>query len=196
MISDGRLGHFISMAWQLKAAEAITGGPAWVTWGDDRFTIEAQAADRAHATTAQLFEMLQNLLVERFKLKFHREAKEAPGFALVVGKNGPKLGVAKSQDSFLDFGPEGKPRRDGPAKLTLHKYSMPALANLLSALSGASVVDKTALAGEFDFTLAWDETNGPALSTAVQEQLGLKMEPMKTTVSLFVVDSAAMPEEN
>ena len=196
VITDGRLGHLISIAWQLKIAETITGGPAWVTVGLDRFTIEAQAADRAHATTAQLLEMLQNLLVDRFKLKYHRETKEKSGFALVVAKNGPKLGAAKGQETVLDFRPQGKPSPLGPAKLTLRKYPMSALANLLSGLTGTSVVDQTGLTGDYDFTLAWDETNGPSLSTAVQEQLGLKLEPMKTTVSLFVVESAAMPDQN
>lgn len=196
VITDGRLGHFISTAWQLSAGENITGGPAWVTAGIDRFTIQAKAADPAMTTEAQLLEMLQNLLVERFKLKFHRQVKEEAGFALVAGKNGPKLDAAKGEDPVLDLGPEGKPRPGAPVNLAFRKYSMKQLAYILTAISGQPIVDQTGLTGDYDFKLSWDETNGPALTTAVQEQLGLKLEPKKVQVSLFVVDSAEKPEEN
>jgi uncharacterized protein (TIGR03435 family) len=57
-------------------------------------------------------------------------------------------------------------------------------------------VDETGLTGGYDFKLSWNETDGPALTTAVQEQLGLKLEPKKVQVSLFVVDSAEKPDEN
>jgi uncharacterized protein (TIGR03435 family) len=197
VITDGRLGHFIGIAWKLSVGETITGGPDWVTMENDRFTIEAEAANPATATEAQLLEMLQNLLVERFKLKYHRQEKAESGYALVVGRNGPKLGAAKSEDSILDLGPEGKASLfRGPANLAFRKYSMKELANLLTGVSREPVVDETGLAGEYDFKLAWDETNGPALTTAVQEQLGLKLEPKKVTVSLFVVDAAEKPDEN
>ncbi len=194
VITDGRLGHMINIAWGLRSMLAIKGGPDWVLGGFDRFSLEAKAEDPAKATEAQLSEMLQNLLVERFKLKFHYETAERAGFSLVVGKNGPKLGSAKGEDVTLDFGAQGKPGRGGPVNLTLRKYSLAALANLLSQVGPGPVVDKTALSGEYDFTLAWDETNGPALTTAVQEQLGLKLEPTKVSVSTFVIDSAEKPE--
>jgi uncharacterized protein (TIGR03435 family) len=194
VITDGRLGHMINIAWDLRSMLLIRGGPDWVLGGFDRFSLEAKAEDPAKATEAQLLEMLQNLLVERFKLKFHLETAERAGFALVVGKNGPKLGSAKGQDVTLDFGEQGKPGRGGPVNLTLRKYSMAALANLLSQVGAGPVVDKTNLTGEYDLTLAWDEANGPALTTAVQEQLGLRLEPMKVPVSTFVIDSAAKPE--
>jgi uncharacterized protein (TIGR03435 family) len=194
VITDGRLGHMINIAWDLRSMLRIKGGPDWVLGGFDRFSLEAKAEDPAKATEAQLLEMLQNLLVERFKLKFHYETAERAGFAMVVGKNGPKFGSAKGQEAALDFGAKGKPGLGGPVDLTLRKYSMAALANLLSQVGPGPVVDKTGLTGEYDFTLAWDETNGPALTTAVQEQLGLKLEPTKVPVSTFVIDSAAKPE--
>jgi len=70
------------------------------------------------------------------------------------------------------------------------------LANLLSQIGTGQVVDKTGLTGEYDFTLSWDETNGPALSTAVQEQLGLRFEPQKVPISMFVIDSAEKPRDS
>ena len=76
------------------------------------------------------------------------------------------------------------------------KYSMARLAGLLSGLGFGLVIDKTGLTGSYDFTLSWNENTRPALSTALQDQLGLQLEPQKVTLSLFVIDSAEQPDEN
>lgn len=196
VITDGRLGHIINMAWDLRQMQLIKGGPDWALTGFDRYTIQAKAEDPTKATEAQLLEMLQTLLVERFQLKFHRETAEKAGFALVVGKNGPKLKAAKSEEGTISFGAQLKPSPGQPVDLTVRKYSMATLANLLSQIGPAQVVDKTGLTGEYDFRLSWDETNGPALSTALQEQLGLRLEPQKVPISIFVIDSAEKPKDS
>src|ERR1700732_394419 len=104
-LTSGRLGHFITIAFKLHSMLRIKGGPEWVTNGDDRFDIESKAEDPTRATEEQLLHMLQNLLVERFQLKFHWESKEIPVYALVVGKNGPKrLQESKAQDADARFG--------------------------------------------------------------------------------------------
>jgi uncharacterized protein (TIGR03435 family) len=72
---------------------------------------------------------------------------------------------------------------------------MDMLAHVLSRM-GAPVVDKTGLTGEYDFTLAWDDENGPALSSAVRDQLGLVIKPEKIPVSTLIVDSAEKPAAN
>jgi len=72
---------------------------------------------------------------------------------------------------------------------------MPKLADLLSAF-GQPVVDKTGLTGAYDFSLTWDDTNGPQLSTALQQQLGLKFEAQKVPVSFLVIESAEKPTAN
>src|SRR5206468_10991514 len=86
------LSALISAAYDIKD---ISGGPDWLYGrnpGDfEGFQIQASADDPSTATTEQLKQMLQTLLSDRFKLKFHRDSKEAPGHALVVGKNGPKF---------------------------------------------------------------------------------------------------------
>jgi uncharacterized protein (TIGR03435 family) len=64
------------------------------------------------------------------------------------------------------------------------------------AMFGDPVIDKTGLAGTYDFTLAWDETDGPTLATALQEQLGLKFESQKVPVPFFIIESAKKPSEN
>jgi len=101
VITDARLSHLISIAWDLSSMALIQSGPDWIARGDERFDIVAKAEDPAKATEQQLHSMLQALLVERFQLKFHRETKEMPGFALMAAKNGAKLQTSKSEDSGI-----------------------------------------------------------------------------------------------
>jgi uncharacterized protein (TIGR03435 family) len=195
VISAGRLSHLISIAWGLPVQQ-IKGGPDWVMTGFDRYNIESKAEEPSKTTEAQLLAMLQSLLVERFELKFHREPSERPGFALVVGKNGMKVKPAKNNDAFVSFGSDGKPRPGEPATMIARAWSMSRFVEMLNAIAHAPVIDKTGLSGDYDFTLSWDETNGPTLQTAVEEQLGLKLEPQKVPVSLFVIESAQKPSAN
>ena len=195
MITDGRLSHLIGIAYGVSMG-MIKDSPDWVIAGSERFNIEAKADDPAKATEAQLHLMLQTLLAERFQLKFHRENREMPGFGMVVGKNGHKLREAKGDEVVLSFGGAAKPELRGPISLKLRKYSMPQLAALLSQIGPGPMVDKTGLTGAYDFDLMWDESSGPSLFTALQEQLGLKLEPQKVPVSFFLFDSAQMPGEN
>jgi len=193
VITDGRLSHLIFIAFGLNSMELIQGAPDWAMAGYDRYTVQAKAEDPSKATEAQLMEMLQNLLVERFKLRFHWQTAERPGFRLVVGKNGPKLKQAASGEAVTSFGV--RPNSTGPVNMSVRKYSMKMLADALSNFGPKQVVDRTGLPGEYDFDLSWDEKNGPAMTTAVQEQLGLKLEAQKVPVKLFVVDSAEKPKE-
>jgi uncharacterized protein (TIGR03435 family) len=174
----------------------IKGGPDWVATGVDRYTIDAKAEDPTKTTEQQLLQMLQGLLIERFKLKFHRETKDMPGYALVVAKNGPKLQASKGEDSGFTWGAGGKPGSGGPACLTARKWTTAALASILTQMGKGPAIDKTGLTGEYDFKLCWNDTDGPSLFSALQEQLGLKFEAQKVPVSFFIVDSAQKPTEN
>ena len=90
-----------------------------------------------------------------------------------------------------------KPGQGQPISMKAQKIPLETLLTLLTAVGGHGPgVDKTGLTGEFDFQLSWDDDAGPALSTALREQLGLRMEPGKVPVSIFVVDSAAKPSDN
>jgi uncharacterized protein (TIGR03435 family) len=175
---------------------SIKGAQDWVIAGSERFTIEAKAEDPAKATEQQLLAMLQNLLVDRFKLKFHQETKDMPGFALSVAKNGPKLKEATGDDVGISFGPTFKPAPGEPITLTARRYSIPMLTNLLSQIGPGPIVDQTGLTGVYDFKLAWDDKAGPSLFTALQEQLGLRLEAQKVPVSFFVIESAQRPAAN
>lgn len=196
VIHAGRLSHLIAIAYRLTAISLIHGAPDWVLAGYDRFDIEAKVEDPTKVTEEQLLTLLQNLLVERFKMKFHREEMDRSGFGLVVGRRGPKLQPSTDLDESTSFGTGIKPALRGPINLVARRYSMPTLANLLSNFASGPIVDKTGLPGYFDIKLSWNETEGPALTTALQEQLGLRLEPQKVPVSLFVIESAQKPSEN
>jgi uncharacterized protein (TIGR03435 family) len=201
VITGSRLSHLIGIAFGVSMQD-LSSGPDWIQRGDLRFDVNARAEDPAKTTQKELLTMLQNLLVERFRLKFHYQTREADGFSLTVAKGGPKLPESTSDKVEMLFtGPQGeavsKPSLRQPISLTARKYSIAMLVNLLAGIgeSGAGV-DKTGLTGEYDFTLAWDNEAGPALSTALRQQLGLQMKVEKVPVSTFVVDAAEKPAPN
>jgi uncharacterized protein (TIGR03435 family) len=199
VITDARLSHLINIAWELRSVRLIKSGPDWIGLGDDRYNIEAKAEEPAKTTEHQLLTMLQTLLADRFQMKFHRETVEMPGFAMVVAKKGSKLKESNAEETGTVFGGEspGKPMPGRPVSLKARKYTMPMLANLLSGIGGKGpVIDQTGLHGAYDFTLSWDENAGPELTTALQEQLGLRFESQKVPVSFFVIDSAKKPSAN
>jgi uncharacterized protein (TIGR03435 family) len=177
-----------------------------------RFDLEAQAP--GPADLPQLRVMLQSLLEERFKLKFHRETKELPIYSLVPAKNkGPGLTEAPGGDCGASVAPEAPSAaplakiacgtvNPGPGTIRGHRGRISQLADRLSTLLGRTVVDKTGLTGIYDILLTWtpdpalehappsEEPTGPSLFTAIQEQLGLKLEGGKGPVEVIVVDSA------
>jgi uncharacterized protein (TIGR03435 family) len=140
--------------------------------------------------------MLQALLASRFKLALHRENREMPVYALVVAKNGPKLQHANDQGDF--------DTRVSDGSFIFQNVSMPGFAEKLSDLRTIDrpVVDHTGISGLFDITLksaakAMLETDGPSIFTLVQEQLGLKLEPIKAPIEILIVDRAEkVPTEN
>lgn len=194
-VREARLSHMMAIAYHLRSMNNIQGGPDWAKFGDDRFSIEAKVEDPTKVTEAQLYEMLQNLIVERFSVKFHRETKEEPGYSMVVGKNGPHLKAAAGDAEGLSFGSEGKPGPSGPHMIIARAFTIQKLAVLLSQFNKPTV-DDTGLTGSYDFRLNWDEDAGPTLATALQEQLGLKLEPTKVPVLYIFIDSAQKPSEN
>jgi uncharacterized protein (TIGR03435 family) len=201
VITDARLSHLLGFAYGVSMLNLKT-GPDWIQRGDLRFNVEAKADDPSKTTEQQLRIMLQNMLIERFQLKFHHETTETAGFALLIAKNGSKLQPSRNDDTQLLFaGPQGevvlKPFPGQPVSLTARKVSIPVLLGLLSAVGGHGPgIDRTGLTGEYDFKLAWDEMVGPDLSTALREQLGLRIDGAKVPVSTFVVDSAEKPGPN
>jgi uncharacterized protein (TIGR03435 family) len=182
----------------------LSGTPGW--FDSDAFDLAAKAD--VDLTDEQARLALQTVLKERFKLMIHRESKTLPAYALVVGKNGPK--IKHSQTS-------GGPSLSFPkGKITGQRVPMARLAEVLSFRLNGPVVDRTELEGVFDVKLEWtDQTDlspgaekgpgvpadgkvvGPSVFTAIQEQLGLKLQAEKLPVEIIVVDSVErVPTEN
>jgi uncharacterized protein (TIGR03435 family) len=179
-------------------------GPDWIE--KDRFDIEAKA-DKKY-TVDELHAMYQNLLIDRFKLKYHLETKEANAYVLTVDKIGLKMVPdAKPEDFSIPWIPQGY----GSVKGT--RVPIPYLCWQLGQIlqdDERPVVDETGLKGKYDFTLIWLPSNAdqfrdklppdvferPIIFTAVREQLGLKLTAQKGPVTYFVVDHIERPSEN
>jgi len=198
-ISEYGLPGLLMTAYQVEPWQ-ISGGPVWME--TDRFNIVANAPGERTPTQEQIRQMLRTLLADRFQLKVHREKKEGPVYALVVDKKGPKLTPSTSADSTFSTG--GGVRG---VRLTFQRQTMEYLALQLSNSGGLGreVLDKTELTGTYDFNLHWaagndgnppPDSNEPGLFTAVQEQLGLKLEPRKAPVETLVIDHAEKPSPN
>ena len=196
----------IRYAYKLSTYEI--GGTAGLT--DARYDIVAKAA--APAPEAELKLMLQALLKERFRLAFHRQAQDISGYALVVGKNGPKLTAA------AEGGGEGSMTGAGLV-FEGHKMPLTRLADIVSGALRAPVLDATELPGFYDFKLdlrpyvtARQPGEVPGVNrdtpgmqdalvdvaiSALQDELGLRLEGRKVRLDVLVVDSAdKTPTEN
>jgi bla regulator protein blaR1 len=167
----------------------ITGEPRRVFPTGDRYDIEAKAPGDAAPTVEQVRLMFQSLLADRFQLKLHRDSKQLPVYHLVIGKSGSKLKPVP---------PDAPPSRG---------QSIDQLVEALSRGLDRPIIDKTGLSGKFESTMDWgkltkarlDDPVGyamGALSSAVQENLGLKLEPAKDQIQILVIDHVEKPSEN
>ncbi|QMV18994.1 TIGR03435 family protein [Granulicella sp. 5B5] len=195
--------------------DQITGGPSWVD--SSGFDVQAKVAGQdleayKKLTQRQRESLLQPLLADRFHLKLHHETKVLPEYDLVLAKGGSKLKPSAPftppPDAAKDPVAARRPGRMmmGPGTLQGQGIPMKTIANQLSYVLHYPVIDKTGLTGDFDFELKWrsDESGPPAASddagvsifTAVQEQLGLKLQSTKGPVDTLVIDQAEKPSEN
>jgi uncharacterized protein (TIGR03435 family) len=194
------LKNLIALAYDLNP-RTISGGPEWMD--QQKYVIEAVTPGEVKPTRAEQMQMLRALVVERFKLKFHREDKEFSIYELTVAKGGPKLTATKT--------PDAEPRLVGvvyPDRIQVPARNVSMddfVAMLQRATLDRPTVNKTGLTGRFDFDLTWaqdesqyegavpkapEDAQSPPLFTAIQEQLGMKLVATKGPVSAMVVDSA------
>jgi uncharacterized protein (TIGR03435 family) len=187
----------------------------------DAATDEALAKMSPEHAKLEKQHMLQVLLAERFKLKVHMDSKETTVFTLMVSKGGVKMQPAKDDvpaagavgaGAGKDPGEIKKPKpkwtqrcSSRGCEIAAERMSMEMLASMLDGQLGTFVTDKTGLTGDYAFTLQYqspgatgvdDATSWPSLLTAVQEQLGLKLESGKGPMPVLVVDSIEKPSEN
>jgi uncharacterized protein (TIGR03435 family) len=182
----------------------ISGGPGWAN--SETYDITAKAAE--NATLPQLRAMIQTLLREQFKLAVRRETKEAPIYALVVAKGGAKIQEDTTSAQTMMM-------QRGRGKAVAQKATLAMFAHTLGMIAGRPVVDKTGLASTYKFDLSWTpdaseggppalggpdaaplDSSGPSLFTALQEQLGLKLEAARGPVEFLVIEGAEKPSEN
>jgi uncharacterized protein (TIGR03435 family) len=179
----------------------ISGIPAPLN--SEKFDIEARSDPSIDAQLSKLDSdqaklqkqlMLQSLLADRFKLTWHKEIRQLPVFDLVIAKGGSKLQESKA---------DGRTYNTGTQRISDQGVTMPVLADQLAARLGRPVIDKTGLTGRYDVTLKWtpDDTEPapdapPSIFTAVQEQLGLKLESTKGPVETLVIDHVEEPSPN
>ena len=213
----------------------ILGGPEWIR--SDRFDIVAKApGDASLGPDGQMSLMVRTLLKERFGLVVHNETRELPVYALVMARAdrrpGPQLKTAAVDCAAMGRGRGGAPPpmpqpgdpermlcgiRLTPGNLAGGGSSMAQFAFAISRFVNRPVLEKTELAGNFDFDLRWTpeqmppaapagppgapllppiDPNGPSIFTAVQEQLGLKLDSTRGPVEVVVIDRAERPTED
>jgi uncharacterized protein (TIGR03435 family) len=187
------------MQWAYNMPEKqILDGPAWLA--STRFDFQAKAdTDQIKGLTGEQDRdlkrrMVQALLTDRFHLAVHRETRTLPAYDLVVAKGGSKLQLSKSN---------GKSFGVGRTHFNGEGLTMMLIAEELSLITGRVVVDKTNLADRYDLKLEWTaddapapDNSAPSLFTAVQEQLGLKLEPAKEAAPVLVIDHVDPPTAN
>jgi uncharacterized protein (TIGR03435 family) len=204
----------LARAYNMKSDQIS--GPAWLD--TENYTIAAKLPPDTSADQLRL--MLQKLLTERFQISLHRETKEMPVYRLMVAKNGPKLKppeeepqnlsaeertamVKKRNEEFQarmkEMAAKGI-RTAGTRSFSMSGATMEKFAEMLSSHLDRPVKDMTELKGEYSFHLEWtqdngpstssDETSGPSIFAAIQEQLGLRLESGKDLIDLLVVDKA------
>lgn len=199
------LKQCIAQAYGLPPA-LISGGPAWVD--SDRYEIVAIEPGDTRPSAAENMLRFQNLMADRFKLRFHRERKQMAVYNLIVGKSGPKMTEStlppEKGNLLIGFSPRGGPLL--PARAT----TMGRFASALQDLLDRPVIDKTGLAKRYDFDLEFSPEGtllappgrvpdpsiaSPDIFTAIQN-IGLKLESANGEVEVIVIDHAEKPVGN
>jgi uncharacterized protein (TIGR03435 family) len=206
--NDASVAYLIKFAWQVHPRQ-ITKAPAWLD--TDKFDLTAKPDMPGQPSLPQMRVMVQKLLADRVQLKFHYEKKEMPAYAITIAKGGPKLTKNESN-------PKGNPGYGGgPAGMrVINSTIQEFIGFVLNDSLEMPVADQTGLgAARFDFILKYtpDSLQGggpgggaepratgpdapPDIFTAMQQQLGLKLESTKAQVDVMVIDKVEKPSEN
>lgn len=196
----------VMTAYRLKDFQ-ISGLPGWTE--SAKYDIDAKG--EGNPSEEHLFAMLKGLLAERFKLKYHMTTKEGPVYALVPAKNGIRLHESKEGPCIADDPANPDRRLCGTwftrgGQIDVKRVTMAQFADALTGQLDRPVIDRTGFSKTFDTHLEWSPTDvspdapgdnvGPSIFTAIQEQLGLKLEARKGPVETLVVDYIEKPGEN
>jgi uncharacterized protein (TIGR03435 family) len=189
------VNDIVAFAYGLDTKQ-IVGAPAWAD--SSLYDVDGVPDVEGEPSTKQLQTLYQSLLADRFQLAVHHEKKELSVYAITVAKGGPKLTKSASAET------DPAPFEMAQGVLRVTNETMTDIADVIKYVVERPVVDQTGLAGRFDFRLRWtpdDSTASrpnapPGLFTAIQEQLGLKLEPVKAPVDVIVIDHIERPSAN
>jgi uncharacterized protein (TIGR03435 family) len=199
MLLDHTVDDILLIGFGVQKSQ-LAGEPDWAK--TERWNVDGVPDVEGEPSMRQLQAMMQKILVERFGLKLHHEQREMPVFALTVARGGPKMTPNLSDpNGWFDQQNSVGNGRDVEA---LKNASMRDLATILQFRVDRPVVDQTDLKGRYDLKLQWstDEAQTtqpdalPGLFTAIQEQIGLKLEPVKAPADVLVIDQVEKPSPN
>jgi uncharacterized protein (TIGR03435 family) len=207
--ATGSAIHMIEFAYKLHDFQVAGNRPGWLMnepWEITAKTDQPPANYDSVSNDARdeiQRERLQAVLAQRFNLKCHFEARELPVYNLVLAKGGVKLKPTSADPK--DIGRLGSDHSNGNSRIYGTGIRLPFIAAILSGKVGRIVIDKTGLTGIYDFAVTYADdgdadssltASGPSIFTAVEEQLGLKLEPGKGPVPVLAIDSINRPSEN
>jgi len=200
VIGNRTVETMLLMAYGVQPSQ-ITGAPDWTR--TERWDADGVPNVEGQPNLKQFRSMLRRLLVERFGLVMHTEQRELSVYALTAAKSGPKMEKSKGDPDGL---PSDEDHRNGGVRsVQMGNAAMGDLVLELLFYMDRPVVDRTGLSGRWNFTLRWttDETTAPtdgtappSIFTAIQEQLGLKLDAVKAPTDVCVIDKVQRPSAN
>lgn len=190
---NASLGFLMQTAFGVQDYQ-LEGRPTWMS--STLYDVSAKPDAENGPTYEQLKPMLQQLLAQRFHLQTHTVQKDMKGYSLVLAKSGERLTPSKNSDPAGAYIMQNRVQAQG--------IDLKTLASVLTFVLKQPVEDETGIKGMFDVKLAFSSPEGdvadsslPSIFTAVQEQLGLKLEPAKVPVQILVIDHVdRVPTEN
>ena len=186
----------------------IVDGPEWLK--TEKFDVVVQPSLPGRPSTAQMRSIVQKLLADHFKLALHHAQRELPVYRIVTAKGGPKLTPSTKEEQGNNTAAIGITA----GRMTVSNATLSEFASLMQRYVRLDrpIVDHTGIAGKYDFKLSWtpdfsqfdgnppgpvrNDENAPSLYTAIQEQLGLKLEAVKEPADVLVIDHVEKPSEN
>jgi uncharacterized protein (TIGR03435 family) len=213
-VTNMSLHMMIGFAYDMELHDQITGLPDWAN--SESYDVVAKVAESDGDAFRKLLPrqrnpLLRPVLEDRFHLKLHYQTKDLPGYALVVAnpRNGPRLTAVEPSADANGRQDPGAIHNIGRNEISAEAAPIAILTSVLTQQLGRPVIDRTGLNGRYTFTLKWtpdltsasasptaDPDAGPSLFTAVQEQLGLKLQAIKAPTQVLVIDHADRPAPN
>ena len=196
---DTTVEQFLLLGYGVQKSQ-LAGEPDWVK--TTRWNVDGISDVDGQPSWPQTQGLIRKILAERFGLQLHHEQRAMPVFALTVAKGGPKI-VANTSDPNGWMNQQNG-ESNGRHTETLKNTSMADLALILQFHVDRPVVDQTGLKGRYDFKLQWTMDDAqttapdaaPGLFTAIQDQIGLKLERVTAPADVLVIDKVERPGEN